>query len=109
MAYPSGSFSSEYSGQLQVTFHATFSSSSGYDYGATGSGDLVIRCYVGTGESRTNAILRFNTNSTVIDVPYVGGSGNVAVGMEYVSHTYPGGPSSVSGTKLTINCYLIKR
>ena len=107
MAYPSGNFSSSYSGRLQVTFCGNWLTNSGSDFGS-GTLNLTIRGYVGSGADKQTVILDLNHHSGVIERNYVGGSGNVAVGMEYVSHSFSG-PSSITANKLTVSCTLLKR
>ena len=108
MALPSGNFSSASSGRLQVFFSGQFFTNTGSDFG-TGTLDLVIRCKVGSGGDLQTAILKLNAGSSVtMERDYTGGSGNVPVAFEYVSHSF-NGPSSVGFSNCRIGCCLIKR
>ena len=110
MALPSGNFSSANSGRLQVVFSGQFSTQTGNDFG-TGTGlQLLIRCKLGSGGDLQTAILSLSagTASATLERDYVGGSGNVPVAFEYVSHALDG-PSTVRFEKCRIGCYLIKR
>ena len=109
MALPSGNFSSASSGRLQVFFSGQFATNSGGDFGS-GTLELIIRCKVGSGGDLQTAILRLRAGvaSATLERDYTGGSGNVPVALEYVSHTFSG-PSSMSFTKCRVACYLVKR
>lgn len=107
MGLPSGNFSSAFSGRLQVSFKGQFLTNGGHDFG-TGTLNARLRAYVGTGSGRLTAVVDINSQSALIEQDYVGGSGNVAVGMEEIDHTFSG-PSSVTIAPLTITCTLVKR
>jgi hypothetical protein len=109
MALPTGNFSSANSGRLQVFFSGQFSTQDGGDFGS-GTLQLTIRCKVGAGANLQTAILQLTGGaaSATLERDYTGGSGNVAVAMEYVAHSFSG-PSSVHFSNCRIACYLIKR
>lgn len=109
MALPSGNFSSANTGRLQVFFSGQFDTNTGGDFGS-GTLELIIRCKVGSGGDLQTAILRLSAGvaSATLERDYTGGSGNVAVAMEYVSHSFDG-PSSVHFSNCRIACYLVKR
>jgi hypothetical protein len=109
MALPSGNFSSASSGRLQVVFSGQFYTQTGNDFGS-GSLGLVIRCKLGSGANLQTAVLSLASGnaSAVLERDYIGGSGNVPVAMEYVTHSFDG-PSTVGIDNCRIACYLIKR
>jgi predicted heme/steroid binding protein len=110
MALPSGNFSSGQTGRLQVVFSGQFYTQSGSDWGNGTALELVIRCKLGAGADLQTGVLRLSAghNSVTLERDYVGGSGNVAVAFEYVSHNLSG-PSTVGFSKARVSCYLIKR
>jgi hypothetical protein len=103
MALPSGTFNNASSGRLQVTFRGKWTTNSGADWGA-GTLNLILRAYVGSGGSAKTAILSILANTAVIEVPYTGGT-DVAVGLEYVTHSFSG-PSSIAARELECVCRL---
>lgn len=107
MGVPSGNFSSANSGRLQVVFAADYTTNAGHDF-SSDTLDLRLRCKVGSGGDLQTGIISINNHSCVIERDYTGGSGNVAVAMEELDHTFSG-PSSVTAFNLSIACYLIKR
>lgn len=110
MALPSGNFSSGNSGRLQVVFSGQFYTQTGNDWGSGTALNLVIRCKLGAGAALQTGVLALSSgnNSCVLEMDYVGGSGDVPVAMEYVSHNLSG-PSTVGFGPARIACYLIKR
>ncbi len=110
MALPSGNFNGASSGRLQVVFSGQFYTQTGGDWGDGTGLELVIRCKLGSGGDLQTAILRLSAghNTAVLERDYVGGSGDVPVAFEYVTHNLDG-PSTVGFNKARIACYLIKR
>lgn len=107
MALPSGNFTSTKTGRLVVRFSGQFTFNSGGDFGDGGTWNITLRCYVGSGGSRSVAYIDFRTNNATLEVDYVGGSGNLAVGMEFVSRTFDG-PGTVYAKKLRVACTLFE-
>lgn len=103
MGLPSGTFNHASSGQLQVTFRGKWTTNSGNDWGS-GTLNLLLRAYVGSGGTEKTAILSILNNTAVIEVAYTGGT-NVAVGMQDVSHSFSG-PSSITASQLECVCRL---
>lgn len=107
MGLPSGNFSSTFSGRLQVTFSAEYLTNSGSDWGS-GALDIVLRGYVGASSTKQTTILNISCQSAVVERDYVGGSGDLPVGMELVASSLSG-PSSITAKNLRATCVLIKR
>ncbi|MDP2004401.1 MAG: hypothetical protein Q8K45_01885 [Rubrivivax sp.] len=103
MGVPSGTFSNLASGRLQVTFGGDWVTNTGADFG-TGVTDMVLRGYVGSGESLQSVILNINVHSGVVERDYVGGT-SVPVGMELVSSSLSG-PASITAKNLRVTCRL---
>lgn len=103
MGLPTGTFNYPSSGLLQVSFRGKWTTNSGADWG-TGTLNLVLRAYVGTGTGAKTAILSILANTAVIEVPYTGGT-SVAVGMEDVAHSFSG-PSAIQASQLECVCRL---
>lgn len=103
MGLPSGIFNHSSSGRLQVSFRGKWTTNSGADWGS-GTLNLVLRAYVGSGADVRTAILSILSNTAVIEVPYTGGT-NVSVGMEDVAHSFSG-PSAIYATQLECVCRL---
>lgn len=101
MGLPSGIFTHELPGRLQVTFQGQFHAE-GPSWPSTDvrdtAWDIVLRCFVGEAPDRETAMLG---PTCVIERQYPGGFAEVPVGMEYVDH-YFGGYGEMSFTKLGI-------
>lgn len=106
MGLPTGTFSHPNAGRLRVVFNGNWYTHEGDPIFTYGSFELILRAYVGSGSSRRTALMSMGVNSAVIEVDYAGGYDLVAVGMEYVSHSF-GGAGSVGARDLAVACHLV--
>lgn len=92
----SGLFAHAHAGRLQVNFQGAWRINGG-DYDS--AGDIVLRCFVGSGPGRLTALLNAATATAQIDITYPGGLVAVPLGWEYVAHEVAG-PVLMNWTKL---------
>lgn len=105
MALPTGNFSYIDSGLLRVVFNGTWWINDAAPTGA-GAFELVLRAYVGSGDSRKTALMSSRAATAVLEVSYAGSYAAVPVGMEYVSNTLDG-PGTVCAYELSVTCHLL--
>lgn len=104
MGVPTGVFSDPADCRLQVVFTCEWAVNEGE--WTSGTWDILLRCYVGSGATRRTAMISLRNPTATIEVPYTGGT-EVPVGMEYVTHGF-GGTGTVEAHKLSIACHRLK-
>lgn len=104
MGLPSGTFTHPASGRLQVVFRGAWTADDAEWTG--GDWDILLRCYVGTGAARRNAMISLRNPTAMIEVVAYTGGTSVPVGMEYVTHSL-GSADTVAARPLNIACHLL--
>lgn len=104
MPLPSGTFSDTASGRLQVVFRGRWGID-GAEWPSDTAADLILRAYLGTGETRQTALLHAGSATAFLERDYTAGT-ELAVGMEYVGHEFDG-EAELCATDLQISCYVV--
>lgn len=110
MGFPSNTFSDARAGRLEVHFTAEFTSStSGGESWLGGSASFVVKCTVTDASSVVStSFLTMEAPHALIVLDYPGSSASWTVTMAHYSHAI-GGVGSISCTKPTITCILVKK
>lgn len=109
MGLPSGTFSSAFAGQLEVTFTGEFYSQSGGDWGSGGSRYLVLKCRVLQGGTELAvSYIKTGAPSATVTLAYPGGNTAWTISVTYESHSL-GGPATVGVQNVRAACFLVKR
>lgn len=106
MALPSGTFSSDYSGALQVFFSGELDATS-FDWGSGSPSDIVLVGTVTDGTTTRTVYISLRANSASIDWDYT--TGTTLTCSMAVSYYNINGAGFVSATNLRIRAILIKR
>lgn len=111
MALPVGNFSSAYPGTLTIKVNAVWYNNWGDLLSRSGSGNLVMRAYVGPVASRVySAYIDKYNGSVVFDVEYPGGGVVWPIGVEEVNHSNPtGGVWFYGFNPITLSAKLTKK